>query len=733
MDVRLPDGTVIKGVPDDMSKADLTAKLKSNGYDVSKLEAPAASAPSSGIPTARQELTMGQRVYQGVRPFTAPLVEASGAIIGGLLGGAAGTFGAGPVGTAAGGVAGAGLGYGIAKEGLELADVAMGMKAPRTGAALVTEPVRNILEGATYETGGRVLGQGLGYALGKVADVRNVPKNKAAEIARNALGPDLPEVLNALKASQGQNVSAAQATSNINSPTWQALLDRVSKRDPRFLAALEKSQGDVSLNALAKLAGGTTAAEARGTVEMAKQNLNAITGPQRESALARANLGQSTQQYATEAERLAAEAAAKVQDVRRFTAAGPRAEALARTQLIEKGQPVGAAKYTYVGGDLPAMAEQAAADAATGSLKLGESSRFSQAASDALQSVGIKPLETAPVVEKITSVLSNPKSGIPGNDVLEGAVKNVANDIAKWTNANGVIDAWALEAIRKNSVNAAIQQLRPGMDATTQRNLASSVLTKIKPVIDDAIESAGGTGWKQYLSDYTKGMQQISEKKLTGEALKLWKTNKDEFVRLVTNESPDVVEKSLGKGNYNIATELADSTMSTLKTEADKIIRNAKIDTQVAGGQDALKRLLLENLSMWRLPSYITAVASTTNKALSILENKIGNKTMTLLADASKTPEGAAALLETLPAVERNRVIALIADPSTWSKRAAVGTLANSGAAKGAQQAAEAIRTGSMIGSVNALAPDRYNKNALPPRLQASGMTTANPTGQFTQ
>lgn len=49
MDVRLPDGTVIKGVPDDMSKADLTAKLKFNGYDVSKLE-----TPTGGIPVGRQ-------------------------------------------------------------------------------------------------------------------------------------------------------------------------------------------------------------------------------------------------------------------------------------------------------------------------------------------------------------------------------------------------------------------------------------------------------------------------------------------------------------------------------------------------------------------------------------------------------------------------------------------------------------------------------------------------------
>lgn len=47
MDVSLPDGTVIKGVPDGMSKADLTAKLKANGYDVSKLEAPAED-PSLG-------------------------------------------------------------------------------------------------------------------------------------------------------------------------------------------------------------------------------------------------------------------------------------------------------------------------------------------------------------------------------------------------------------------------------------------------------------------------------------------------------------------------------------------------------------------------------------------------------------------------------------------------------------------------------------------------------------
>ena len=45
MDVRLPDGTLIRDVPDGMSKADFTTKLKANGYDVSALDAPANSPP----------------------------------------------------------------------------------------------------------------------------------------------------------------------------------------------------------------------------------------------------------------------------------------------------------------------------------------------------------------------------------------------------------------------------------------------------------------------------------------------------------------------------------------------------------------------------------------------------------------------------------------------------------------------------------------------------------------
>jgi hypothetical protein len=674
--------------------ADATALANEISRMRSASQVPTQLQPTvSEIPAPRQQLDSGQKIYSAVRPYLGPVVEGLAATGGGILGVGAGTV-ASPtilINPVSGGAVGAGIGYGIGKEYMEGLDVLMGVKQPRKGVEIATEPLRNVAEGSTFELGGQLVGKGVGYVAGKVKDVFTLPKNKAADIAREALGPDLPLVLNALKAAKGENVSAGQAAADINSPTFQALMDRASKRDPRFLNALKESQGEVSLNALANLAGGATAAETRGTLEASKKALNDLTGPQREAALNRANLGKQVAEYEAQAGKLSGEAAAEVQKVRDLISAGNAAEAWARLDMIKRNLPVGAARHSYAG-ELAVKADEWASKAASASLDLGEGARFAQAAANTLRANGVKPLEGKPLIDSISRIKSNPEYG--GNDLIAGAVDNVARDIAQWTK-NGIIDAKALEAIRKNSVTAAIQQLRPGMDATSQRNLAAGVLSDIKPLIDDAIEASGGTGWKQYLADYTKGMQQIAEKRLSGEALKLFKTNKDEFVKLVTNESPEVVEKFLGKGNYNIATELADSTLATLKTEANKVIRDAKVKSQVEGGQEALKQVLLENMTKFRLPSYLSAVAATTNKALNILENKIGKKTMQYLTEASKSPENAQHLLETLPAGERIRVLKLLNNPQTWSAESKI------------------LSTGGTTAAVNALAPDRYNSNAL--------------------
>jgi hypothetical protein len=636
----------------------------------------APAAPAEGMPSApRQELTTGQKVYQAVRPYVEPTATALGAVGGGLVGAPMGPLGA---------VGGAGLGYGMAKQAMTAADVGMGMRPAAQGADIVAEPVKNVLEGATYEAGGRVVAPLIGKAAGAVMDLRQMPQQKAADIARNALAGDLPNVLNALR-NAPSNLTAAQATAGITNPTWQALIERRLAADPKFTLTLKNMNEQDAVNELTKLAGGTTATDVRASVAGAKDRLNALTTPIRDTALARANLGKDVAELEARAGSLSDQAAAEVQKVRELVNAGNIAEAAARLELINKNLPVGFTKYTYKG-ELSKMADNWASQAANASLDLGQGARFAQGAADSLRSVGIKPLNAPALVTKIQGLAAAPEYA--GNDIMSTAVKNVADDIAKWTTSGGLIDAVALDAIRKNSVNAAIRQLNPGADATTQRNLAASVMTKLKPVIDDAIVSAGGTGYKEYLATYAKGAQKIAEQKLSGKALDLFQNNKDAFVKLVEGNSPQEVEKILGPGSYNIAKDVSETTLNTLRDQAAKVVRDANIKTQVAEGQDALKELLTQHISKLRLPSYINAYAATGNKAIGILENKIGNKTMRILTEAFKTPQGAADLLNTLPANERSKVLQLISDPSKWS--------------------------GVSSGTVNALAPD--NQNALSER-----------------
>ena len=572
----------------------------------------------------RQELSTGQQVYQAVRPFAAPLVEAAGAIGGGLLG-----TPLGPMGT----VGGAGLGYGMAKEGLELADVAMGMKAPRQGAAQVVQPVRNIVEGSTMEMGGQALAKGLGYVGGKIVDMRQIPQQKAAKLAQAALGDDLPKVINNLR-NAPPNASVAELTASIENPTWQALIKDSLQKDPQFLRKMRLMDEAESVNVLSKLAGGTTATETRATNELAKSNLNTITGPMRETALARANLGQYVADDA---------ALRRASDLAALTGTGAK---LDPAQFV--AQASGAEK--------------------------------------ALRSVGIKPLEGAPLADKITAITKNPS--FAENDLIQGSVQQVSDGIRRWTTSGGVIDANALEAIRKNAVNAAIAKLRPGADATAQRNLAAGVMSKIKPLIDDAIEGAGGTGWRDYLARHTQGMQQIAEKKLTGEALKLFKTNKDEFVRLVQGESPEVVEKILGSGSYNIAKEVSDNTLAVLENQARKHLTQLSVKEQATEGQKALTQLVAQQTSSFRFPSWLNFWTTAGNQAIGELERKIGAKSMRVLTEALKTPQGTSDLLTALPATERNRVLQLLSNSQQFTPGASAAT-------------------------VNMLSPESKNRNAL--------------------
>lgn len=579
------------------------------GSIVDQIPGSSVRAPA---PTQTQNVSTGQKVYRNiVRPVLAPTIEALGSIGGGIAGAPLGPAGA---------VGGAGLGYGMAKEAIKMGDIYLGGQTPEQAQ---TQPIRNILEGATFEAGGRAIGPALGYVGGKIMDLRNIPQQRAAKLAKEAVGSDLKAVVNALRETPS-NVGVGQATAKFQNPALQALVKDSLEATPegaQYLNKLGTMTEDEAVNALSKLVGGKTAADVRATTDLAKKNLNTITTPMREASLGRANIGKY----------VADEAVAR--------------EANDLAVLVGSGSQIDPTRFVAQ---------------ATGAEK-------------ALRSVGIKPLEGAPLADKIAGISQN--KAYAKNDLIKGAADNVAEGIREWTGRNGIIDADALEAIRKNAVDAAIARLRPGADATTQRNAAAGVMSKIKPLIDNAIEEAGGAGWRDYLTTHAKGMQKIAEKKLTGEALDLYKSNKDAFVRLVQNESPEVVEKFLGPGKYNIAVELADGTMDVLRKQASDHLLRVASAKQATEGTKALANLVAQNTSMLRFPSFVNAWAAAGNRTIGELEKRLGQKTMKTLSDAMKSPESAANLLEALPPSERNRVIQFLNNPGELKQRVVAPTI----------------------------------------------------------
>jgi hypothetical protein len=525
-------------------------------------------------------------------------------------------------------------------------------------------------------------GKFIDAVTGKLANV------EAGNIARQAAG----DSINQIRAANGAaplDINAAQAAYGIDNDVYQAFLGFVSGKDKSsYYRVLKDKQKAEQLNQLARLAGGPSLTENLTSVSEFKNALNTLMTPIRETELGAANIaGTLGPKLQGEVTILGQAATDKVQDVRRFVAAGDRASNLATQQVVEKGLPTSTARYTYVG-ELADKADEVASKAAEGSLIFGEAARFKQAAADSLAAYGLKPLTANSILGRINGILRNPE--FAGNDVIEGAVKSFGDDVVKWTNNNGVVDAFALDSLRKNSVNAAVEKLRPGLDQTAKKNLAAKVMADLKNPIINAIEEAGGTGYGQYLRDYAANAQLIDRRKLAGKALSMFESSPDEFIKLVRGNNPDAVEKVFGPGSFNIFKEMG-ADIKPMQQIADELTRDIKIAEQAKAGAKALG---FEDESLAKkIPGFVGYKTAILKQVIRTLENKVSSKTVDVLANAAKSGKSMNEILDTLPADERFKVLKALKD---------ISNVAQSGAA-------------SLITTppTNALAPEQKNQNAL--------------------
>jgi len=459
------------------------------------------------------------------------------------------------------------------------------------------------------KAGATGLGRGIDLVSGRGGDI------KAAQIARTALGDQLVPATAALQQAR-PGITAVQALqeAGIDSAPFMALgvLTEQSSIAEAY-RRLARAQTQEQKNMLIAITGGENATTARQSAEGSINALNANVVPQGQAALQRANIGN-------------------------IVTKGVQPEV---NSAVNRG---GLATFDN------------APSAATAQTQL-----------DMLAAAGLKPIDTSAIVGSIESKLTNPKIG--PSDVNSGVLNKVAAKVKEWTaRGGGYIDAEALYTIRKNAVNEEVQRLMGAATPTSQAKYAAKLLGEVNPLIDDAIEAAGGKGWKQYLETYAAGRQKVEQKQMAAQIQTMFdKGEKQQVIDLIRGKNPDAVENVFGPGSYNVFVEMADK-MPQLSKFAGELERDIAIKESASEARSALARIMkMSESKLQGFPAFFDKSITTLNSALKILRGQVNEKTFAAFEKGMISGKSAAEMLLQLPTSERNSVFRILKNSSEWN------------------------------------------------------------------
>jgi hypothetical protein len=529
---------------------------------------------------------------------------------------------------------------------------------------------------------------------------------KAGEIARRVAGGDLAAI-RAANAVAEQGLTSGQAAAGIDNAAWSALDATVKKQNTGSVySRIATAQEAPIANELARLTGGATATESNAVRRESKNALNAITTPMRDTSLERAGIAGAVQPGLEQTVAAAEKgAAAKVEDVRRFTAAQDRWDEWAKTWTPTTTRDTGQSllpryakdhpqfQQTFPG-QLAQKAEEVATGAAESSLRLGELARDAKASIANLKAQGLQPLKSDSLISSLNARLADPD--IATNTHATRALTQVRDMFANLSDQFGVITPQAAYAIRKNGVTSALADFQGSEDA--KRKLAQTVLMEVRPLIDDAIERAGGIGWRNYLKTFEQGMHGIEEKKMAAVARQLYESgDKKGFVNLIRGNNPKAVEDIFGPGKDNFIQEMGGQRPKSPALDfmrlADTVDRELKLATQASeGGQEVAKIISDAAGSSKYLPSMFSAKITILRQGMKEFEGKVSKSALSALEKGMVSGATANELLATVPTSERWKVLNIMQNSARWNP--AVGAATRQGA-------------------VNALAPSEPQQNRL--------------------
>lgn len=185
---------------------------------------------------------------------------------------------------------------------------------------------------------------------------------------------------------------------------------------------------------------------------------------------------------------------------------------------------------------------------------------------------GLPPLDISKVVSNLRKEADKAEFVSPDRfKILSQFADNLERRAAKM---GGTIDAEGLYLARRE-MGSFVSSILGTTDPKALRAGTSQLVAAAQQPIDDAIEAAGGAGWKAYLAEFAEGMKGIERQQFQRQLAEL---PDDQFAKVMAGKDPDYVEDFFGPGRTDINIELQGPNLAT----ANKLGREIEAEEAVA-------------------------------------------------------------------------------------------------------------------------------------------------------
>lgn len=307
--------------------------------------------------------------------------------------------------------------------------------------------------------------------------------------------------------------------------------------------------------------------------------------------------------------------------------------AIGRSQEGARSQAIG-----NIAGDASTIAAaKEAREAATAPLR--------KATFEATRAVGVS---TDRLMRQIRGVESQP--GIRASDVVSKTLGDIKEKIAKFTSEDGFISAKDLYTIRKEIGNTIKKNSQE--TANWDKRLTGGLERDLQRNIDDAIEAAGGSRWKEYLSTYAEKSKPIAQMKI-GQALE---TKLDPALGTKQRASgyAEALRKMGAEGELNAMTP---EQINALQMVGGDLSRNASMNELAKAGRiEALRRIGSE-VKEAPPSGMFSPVISVTRGLYNRLSGQATDRILDALAQNMDNPQAVAKLMQDAKPFERRAII----------------------------------------------------------------------------